>query len=952
MEKIGGVLVHNRKELCCRARADGAVVKIFDENRRRVFTSMPLAGSPSNLYAPISSFDEVGMKYSAYIEAPPNSRKSIIGRRIVIRQGAEKRISIAEVRVGDKEGRNVARGKKITSFSQFNANTGRKPCGLECILDGDNRTFTTSSDTLIQPNIGIEIDLGAMIDIQNIYITAHDGGCCEGSLEGAQVFIFNNTGDMVFASRPLVVGVRQDVGPQILLSTLRTTDFQMVHALELYQDSVKHVPLNIAEINVYDHVGLRVDTSQARLTASSLYSGTHGLVNLNDANVKTFARTQEAMHGSNNWFKMELQDDVMVSRIVVKNRMDAEQAAADGLKVVLKSRVGVELFATSPLRLNAQRQLPDIFTTKGAHDLFKFGVYGKLFSGDPAKKKAVEGEEVRVCASYTNNADARALNLAPTAAVTYSGTNTIDGSILQDGRDGGTSVEIELRQTLKFKLDRWSAIESVTVCGGDKTIDVRVVDFEGISLSQDGMICAHQSSAHSCHIFKCSAPASHQHHGEYTYHGEFVKLSFASTAKVTEVKIMGKRQECDISTFTDMNGEFLLELDRARFNNKDLPTMFATRETKQGNGMKVDIYHFDEGSIDVSFAEWTSVIFRKDKCKRTRRGDISEFVRCIYAKNALLDTYPIKAKDVKIPEEYVDKAKFGAFVIGRYVKIQKNYFPDPGHLNIAEVEVVGTDGTTNIARGKPVCVPEGLCTGRQVTPIDVQNRNGNYHTRFPASNLVDGSPLIFAHSWLVHDPMYVIDLGAELEISAIRVFARRGDEATSSGAFVSVLNDAKEEVYTYPLANPSSGSQAFPAIVVPRHALPVPAQPRKVPKKARYVDIVAGPCTVTTNHDYWDYRRQSVVRRRTTTNSKREFRLAEVEIFGTDGTKNVARGANVSPSGKTSTMLTDGYRRRFDRRGQSSCAKTSIAVEAKYRIELQKLQDVTEIQIYGCDDWG
>ena len=163
-------------------------------------------------------------------------------------------------------------------------------------------------------------------------------------------------------------------------------------------------------------------------------------------------------------------------------------------------------------------------------------------------------------------------------------------------------------------------------------------------------------------------------------------------------------------------------------------------------------------------------------------------------------------------------------VKGRFVKLQKIFGQDKGTLAVAEVEVYGPDGESNLARGARVCDPENLCVGMKAVDEETQKFYGARRKLHPDNMLTDGRRETFALSWMSEDPMLVIDLGSEVMISHIRVYStHQSDSATSEeidhkksslGAFVSVLDESRSEVYVYPLSIPPPGTDRFPDVSI------------------------------------------------------------------------------------------------------------------------------------------
>lgn len=128
-------------------------------------------------------------------------------------------------------------------------------------------------------------------------------------------------------------------------------------------------------------------------------------------------------------------------------------------------------------------------------------------------------------------------------------------------------------------------------------------------------------------------------------------------------------------------------------------------------------------------------------------------------------------------------------IIGRYVQLRA---PSVGCMNIAEIQVYSTDGTTNIAAGKNVSMSSGYQTAGQGV--------------FPGFNLVDGNLSNFAHTSCADTPWMLIDLGSVVPITEIVVY-NRADCCSGriAGSVLSILDVSETIIWTSDVFTNQSG---------------------------------------------------------------------------------------------------------------------------------------------------
>jgi hypothetical protein len=141
-------------------------------------------------------------------------------------------------------------------------------------------------------------------------------------------------------------------------------------------------------------------------------------------------------------------------------------------------------------------------------------------------------------------------------------------------------------------------------------------------------------------------------------------------------------------------------------------------------------------------------------------------------------------------------------VTGRYIRLQHTIAQDLTRsgddndknltIELAELEVFGTDGSTNIALNAPVSA-------------------ANYHGAGPLENLTDGDFSNFMHTLgrtAVDYDTVLVDLGSSQEITKIKI-TNRGSGNRAIGIVTSILDTSQSPVISLPALSSAKNSYTW-----------------------------------------------------------------------------------------------------------------------------------------------
>ena len=263
----------------------------------------------------------------------PAKAASISGRYVRLQALRPGCMHVAEVKVYDEAGINVAAGKTVTMSSEPKNNK----------FPGHNLVNTNLKDyaaTGCDDVAWMQIDLGATHKIARIRVTNRID-CCQEQLVGTTVSIVDASKKFVYTSPPLTAEPVQELD----LGNNKAPVTVMGRYVRLQAPTVGC--MHVTEVEVFDESGVNLALRRS-VTMSSEYVGNkHPAGNLVNGNRSDFAHTSCNEDG---WMQIDLGSVQTIARISVTNRVDASQELLVGTVLSVLDAEKKTIFTSEPLK--------------------------------------------------------------------------------------------------------------------------------------------------------------------------------------------------------------------------------------------------------------------------------------------------------------------------------------------------------------------------------------------------------------------------------------------------------------------------------------------------------------------------------------------------------------------------------------------------------------------------
>ena len=161
-------------------------------------------------------------------------------------------------------------------------------------------------------------------------------------------------------------------------------------------------------------------------------------------------------------------------------------------------------------------------------------------------------------------------NLAAFKSVTHSnGAQTSTSYVVTDGEDAGESNNVDANEYIRIDLGGWVSVSSVDVChkrpkpSVTSTFGAYVQDYDPGKSTYFGHEClvdesvdvGQDSDEHACLTYTCKGTDVN------SFHGQYVTVKALTKAKVTEIKVNGRKTRCKYTAVTGDDGEYAMDLE-------------------------------------------------------------------------------------------------------------------------------------------------------------------------------------------------------------------------------------------------------------------------------------------------------------------------------------------------------------------------------------------------------
>ena len=690
------------------------------------------------------------------VQVMPAKSTPIPGRFVRLIASNPGCMHVAEVKVYNEAGINVAAGKTVTMSSMSDGNK----------FPGANLVNTNLKDyaaTGCEEVAWMQIDLGGTHNIARIRVT-NRLDCCMDQLVGTTVSIINEKKTFVYTSMPLTAEPVQEVD----LGNNKKPLFLTGRYVRLQAPKVDC--MNVTEVEVFDESGTNL-AFRKTVTMSSGYQGNkYPGANLVNGRRNDFAHTS---CDEDAWMQIDLgsvHDNI--TRIRVTNRVDGGQERLAGTIVLLLDEKKNAVFTSEPLTSDAVQEV-DLKKNTPFNGAVVSGRYVRLHL---PRVECMNIAEVDVLDKYGNRL---AFNKPVTMSSGYQGNKFPGGNLVNGNRSDFAHTSCYDEPWMEIDLGSVSDIARVRVTnrvdGGQDRLAGTIV-----SILDNKRNIVFRSAPLTAEAVQEVDLSQNKPFSGTVVSGRYVRLQLprVECMNIAEVDVL------------DKHGNNLALNKPVTMSSGYQGNMFPGGNLVNGN--RRDFAHtscYDEPWMEIDLGSVSEIA----RISVTNRADGD--TRLVGTVVSILDSQkvpvfasiPLTSAGVQEVDlgQNTYKPFNGTVVSGRYVRLHLDRVEC---MNIAEVDVLDRNGN-QLALRMPVTMSSGY--------------QGNM---FPGANLVNGNRRDFAHTSCYDKPWMEIDLGSLREIARIRVANRSDGDQRLSGTIVSILDNKRNVVFaSVPLS--ASGEQ-------------------------------------------------------------------------------------------------------------------------------------------------